>query len=119
MKSTNKRLCEEIDVDIDNENNMTQVYEKKCDGIKLTKDVISVLQQVLTIIASKSTSNETLFNKVPKDVTNQTLKYNMVGVITKNFVHFRAIVNINLNDWILYDEQKMIMNIKILQVLIK
>ena len=99
-------MCEEIDVNIDNENNMTQVYETKYDGIKVTEDVISVLPQVLTIIAPKSTGNETLFNKVPKEVSIQTIKYNMVGVITNNFVHFRAIVNINLNEWILYDGQK-------------
>ena len=30
----------------------------------------------------------------------------MVGVITNSFVHFRAIVNIYQNDWILYDGQK-------------
>ena len=29
----------------------------------------------------------------------------MVGAITNNFVHFRAIVNINENNWIFYDGQ--------------
>ena len=40
MRITNKRSCEEIDVDIDNETNMTQVYDKKCDGTKVMEDVI-------------------------------------------------------------------------------
>ena len=81
--------------------------------VKITKieDVISRLPQVLTIIASKSTRTETVFTKVPNELKILKYKYNMVGVITNNFVHFRAIANINKNDWILYDEQKMIMNI--------
>ena len=37
---TNKRTWEEIDDDVDNETNMTQVYDKKCDGTKVTEDVI-------------------------------------------------------------------------------
>ena len=105
MKFVNKRLCEEIDVNIDNDNNVTQVYQKKCDGMKLTEDVISRLPQVLTIIASKSIRNETLFTKVPNELKILKFKYNMVEVITNNFVHFRAIANINHNN------KKMIMNI--------
>ena len=98
MKIIIKRLCEEIDVNIDNDNNMTQVYEKKCDGTKVIEDVITVTPKVLTIIASKSTDNDNLFSKVPKEVTIRTQKYNMVGLITNNCVHFRAILNIDLSD---------------------
>ena len=71
---------------------------KECDGIKVIEDVITVTPKVLTIIASKPRDNDTLFNKVPKEVTIRTQKYNMVGVITNNHVHFRAIVTINMSD---------------------
>ena len=42
---TNKRSCEKIDVDIDNETNMTQVYDKICDGTKVMEDVIKKKQK--------------------------------------------------------------------------
>ena len=111
MKIINKRMCEVIDVNIDNDTNMTQVYEKKCDGTKVTEDVITITPKVLTIIASQSTGNDTLFNKVPKEIAIRSQKYNMVGLITNNCVHFRAIVSINLTDWILYDGQNSSTNI--------
>ena len=63
-------------------------------------------KKVLTIIASQLIGNDTLFNQVPNVIAIHSQKYNTVGLITNNCVHFRAIVNINDTDWILYDGQK-------------
>ena len=46
MYITNKRTCEEIDVDVDNETNMTQVYDKKCDETKVIEDVIKKTKSI-------------------------------------------------------------------------
>ena len=113
MHIKNKRKCEQIDVDIDNEINMKQVYDKICDGTKVTEDVIEITPKVLMIIGSHTKGNNTMLTEVHRNIAIRLQTYNLVGIITNNCVHFRAMVNVNDTDWILYDGLKKIMNISI------
>ena len=113
MDIQNNRRCKQIDVNIETEINMEPVYDEKCDGTLVTQDAIGVTPKVLVIIGSYTKGNNTMFTEVNRNIVIRLQTYNLVGIITNNCVHFRAMINVNDTDWILYDGLKKIMNILI------
>ena len=79
MKSVTKRTCEETDIEIGINKDITQVCENKCDGEKQMKDELQEMNSIIPIIASYSEQNKTILSVVPTELMCKTKKYKLVG----------------------------------------